>query len=130
MRPTRPDGGPSQSQAGFSLAELAILLAVIGVLFSLSLPAFITYYQSAQLRGAAAAVAAYVNHNRQLPIQLNCSFSVVTNPTAIQYIQGGNCPTPGVWKGSGTDAGGNIPLSDGITLPASATPVFKDRKSV
>ena len=126
MRPTRPDGGPSQSQAGFSLAELAILLAVIGVLFSLSLPAFITYYQSAQLRGAAADVAAYVNQGRQLAIQLNCSVSVVTNPTAIQYIQGGNCPAPGVWKGSGTDAGGNIPVPDGITLAAGATPIFNN----
>jgi Tfp pilus assembly protein FimT len=126
MRPTRPDGGPAQNQAGFSLAELTVLLAVIGALFSLSLPAFITYYQSAQVRGAAADVAAYVNRGRQLAIQLNCSVSVVTNPSAIQYIQGGNCPTPGVWRGSGTDAGGNIPVPDGIALAASATPVFNN----
>jgi len=126
MRPTPPDGGPAQNQAGFSLAELTVLLAVIGALFSLSLPAFITYYQSAQVRGAAADVAAYVNRGRQLAIQLNCSVSVVTNPSAIQYIQGGNCPTPGVWRGSGTDAGGNIPVPDGIALAASATPVFNN----
>ena len=126
MRPTFPDGGPAQSQAGFSLAELTVLVAVIGALFSLSLPAFISYYQSAQVRGAAADVAAYVNRGRQLAIQLNCSVSVVTNPSAIQYIQGGNCPTPGVWRGSGTDAGGNIPVPDGIALAASATPVFNN----
>jgi len=126
MRPTRPSGGPAQSQAGFSLAELTVLLAVVGALFSLSLPAFISYYQSAQVRGAAADVAAYVNQGRQLAIQLNCSVSVVTNPTAIQYIQGGNCPAPGVWKGSGTDAGGNIPVPDGITLAAGATPIFNN----
>lgn len=126
MRPTRPDGGSAQSQAGFSLAELTVLLAVIGALFSLSLPAFISYYQSAQVRGAAADVAAYVNQGRQLAIQLNCSVSVVTTPTAIRYTQGGNCQTPGVWNGPGTDAGGNIPVPDGITLAASATPVFNN----
>ena len=124
MRPTRPSGGPAQSQAGFSLAELTVLLAVVGALFILSLPAFISYYQSAQVRGAAADVAAYVNQGRQLAIQLNCSVSVVVTPTAIKYIQGANCQTPGVWTGSGTDAGGNIPAPDGITLATSATPVF------
>ena len=38
-------------RAGFSLAELSVILAVIGVLFSLSLPAFLNYYQTAQIRG-------------------------------------------------------------------------------
>jgi len=124
MRPTRPRGGPARNQAGFSLAELTVLLAVIGALFSLSLPAFLNYYQTAQVRGAAADVAAYVNQGRQLAIQLNCSVSVVITPTAIKYIQGANCQTPGVWTGAGTDAGGNIPAPDGITLATSATPVF------
>ena len=124
MRPTRPGGGPAQNQAGFSLAELAVLLAVVGALFSLSLPAFLNYYQTAQVRGAAADVAAYVNQGRQLAIQLNCSVSVVITPTAIKYIQGANCQTPGVSTGAGTDAGGNIPAPDGITLTTSANPVF------
>lgn len=126
MMLTRPRGVPAQSHAGFSLAELTVLLAVIGALFSLSLPAFITYYETAQVRGAAADVAAYVNQGRQLAIQLNCSISVVITPTAIKFIQGANCQTPGVWKGAGTDAAGNIPAPDGIMLAASATPVFNN----
>jgi Tfp pilus assembly protein FimT len=105
---------------------LTVLLAVIGALFSLSLPAFISYYQSAQVRGAAADVAAYVNQGRQLAIQLNCSVSVVISSTALRYIQGGNCPSPGVWRGPGTDDGGNIPAPEGITLATSATPVFNN----
>jgi Tfp pilus assembly protein FimT len=71
MVDTSQQRGPSQRQAGFSLAELTVLLAVIGALFSLSLPVFVTYYQSARVRGAAADVAAYVNQGRQLAIQLN-----------------------------------------------------------
>ena len=126
MRLTRPRGGPAQNQAGFSLAELTVLLAVIGALFSLSLPAFITYYQSAQVRGAAADVAAYVNQGRQLAIQMNCSVAVGITATAITYTKQGNCQVPGVWTGVGTNAAGNIPAPDGITLAASATPVFNN----
>jgi Tfp pilus assembly protein FimT len=122
----RPSRGPARNQAGFSLAELTVLLAVIGVLFSLSLPAFISYYQSAQVRGAAADVVAYVNQGRQLAIQMNCSVSVGITTTTITYTRQGNCQTPGVWTGVGTDAAGNIKAPDGITLAASATPVFNN----
>ena len=126
MRLTRPRGCPAQSQAGFSLAELTVLLAVIGALFSLSLPTFLTYYQSAQVRGAAADVAAYVNQGRQLAILLNCSVAVQIAATTITYTRQANCQAPGVWTGAGTNAAGNIPAPDGITLAASATPVFNN----
>jgi Tfp pilus assembly protein FimT len=107
---------------------LTVLLAVIGALFSLSLPAFITYYQSAQVRGAAADVAAYVNQGRQLAIQMNCSVSVAITATTITYTRQANCLVlPGVvWTGAGTNAAGNIPAPAGITLATSATPVFNN----
>jgi Tfp pilus assembly protein FimT len=124
MVETRHHRRPSQSQAGFSLAELTVLLAVIGALFSLSLPVFVTYYQSAQVRGAAADVAAYVNQGRSLAIQMNCSVTVQVNPDAVRYIQGGNCQSPGLWKGAGTDNAGRIPIPDGITLASTADPIF------
>ncbi len=126
MRLTVPRGGPAQGQAGFSLAELTVLLAVIGALFSLSLPAFITYYQGAQVRAAAADVAAYVNQGRQLAIQLNCSVAVQIAAATIKYTRQASCQVPGVWTGAGTNAAGNIPAPDGITLSASATPVFNN----
>ncbi len=111
-------------RAGFSLAELSVILAVIGVLFSLSLPAFLNYYQTAQIRGAAADVASYVNQGRQLAIQMNCSVAVQVTATGISYTRQANCQNPGVWTGPGTDAAGNIPAPDGITLATSATPIF------
>ena len=111
-------------RAGFSLAELSVILAVIGVLFSLSLPAFLNYYQTAQIRGAAADVASYVNQGRQLAIQMNCSVAVQITATGISYTRQANCQNPGVWTGPGTDAAGNIPAPDGITLATSATPIF------
>jgi len=111
-------------RAGFSLAELSVILAVIGILFSLSLPAFLNYYQTAQIRGAAADVASYMNQGRQLAIQMNCSVAVQVNATGISYTRQANCQTPCVWTGPGTDAAGNIPAPDGITLATSATPIF------
>jgi Tfp pilus assembly protein FimT len=114
----------SLRRAGFSLAELTVLLAVIGTLFALSLPAFLNYYQTAQVRGAASDVTAYVNQGRQLAIQLNCSVAVQITATAISYTMQANCQNPGTWKGAGTDAAGNIPAPDGITLATTATPVF------
>jgi Tfp pilus assembly protein FimT len=103
-----------------------VLLAVIGALFSLSLPAFVTYYRAARVRAAAAAVAAYVNQGRQLAIQLNCSVALGITATAITYTKQGNCQTPGVWTGAGTNAAGKIPAPDGITLATNATPVFNN----
>jgi prepilin-type N-terminal cleavage/methylation domain-containing protein len=116
--------GALSSHAGFSLAELAVVLAVIGMLFSFALPAFLNYYQTAQVRGAASDVAAYVNQGRQLAIQMNCSVSVVFAPAGISYNRQANCQTPGVWVGTGTDGAGNIPAPDGITLTPTATPIF------
>jgi prepilin-type N-terminal cleavage/methylation domain-containing protein len=116
--------GRVSSRAGFSLAELSVVLAVIGALFSLALPSVLNYYQTAAVRGAASDVAAYMNQARQLAIQLNCSVSVQINPTTITYTRQANCQTPGIWTGPGTDAGGNIPAPDGITLATTATPIF------
>ena len=126
MSAMRPSESPARNQDGFSLAELTVILAVIGALFSLSIPAFISYYQSAQVRGAAAEVVAYVNQGRQLAIQLNCSVAVQVAPTTITYTKQANCQVPGVWTGPGTDAAGNIPAPGGITLAATATPIFNN----
>ena len=115
---------PFPSRAGWSLIELAVVMAVIGTLFSFALPAFVNYYQTAQVRGAASDVAAYINQGRQLAIQLNCSVSVVIAPAGISLNRQANCQTSGVWIGAGTDGAGNIPVPDGITLTPTATPIF------
>jgi len=121
MRPVRLS---FPSRAGWSFAELAVVMAVIGALFSFALPAFVNYYQTAQVRGAAYDVAAYINQGRQLAIQLNCSVSVVFTQAAISFNRQANCQTSGVWIGAGTDGAGNIPVPDGITLTPTATPIF------
>jgi Tfp pilus assembly protein FimT len=108
------------------LAELSVVLAVIGTLFSLALPSILNYYQTAQVRGAASDIAAYINQGRQMAIQQNCSVTVQVFPDSVRYSLGGNCQSPGVWKGAGTDNSGKILIPAGITLDSTANPVFSN----
>lgn len=117
-------GSTDDGRPGFSLAELLVLLGVVGTLFSLSLPAFMTYYKSAQVRAAASVIAAYLNEGRQLAIQLNERVCVHITSTAVHFTLGSCAGT--VWVGPGTDAKGNIPAPEGIALTATADPVFNN----
>jgi Tfp pilus assembly protein FimT len=126
MSAGRPRTGPARIQAGFSLAELTVIVAVLGLLLTSAIPTLIAYFETAHVRGATASVAAYVNQGRQLAIQLNCSVAVNIAATAITYTRQANCQSPGVWTGVGTDAAGKIPAPDGITLTSSANPVFNN----
>lgn len=110
------------SRAGFSLAELSVVIAVIGTLFALSIPSFLTYYQSAQVRGAASDMASYLNQGRQLAIQRNQNVCVSIAAAAVQYHLG-TCGAAAVLM-AGTDGAGNIPVPDGIGLATTANPIF------
>lgn len=113
-----------QGSRGFSLAELSVLLAVIGSLCVLSLPVFLSYYQSAQIRAAASDVAAQLNLGRQMAIQRNQSVCVSIGSTAPQYYLGSCAGT--LLLGVTTDSYGNEAGHNGITLSTTANPVFNN----
>jgi Tfp pilus assembly protein FimT len=114
--------GRRHRQGGFSLTELTVLLAIVGVLATLSTPLFLSYYRTAQVRGAAADIAAYLNQGRQLALQRNGNVCVHITASAMHYHLGG-CGGA-AWVGPGTDGAGNIPAPDYITLSTTADPVF------
>jgi Tfp pilus assembly protein FimT len=122
-----------RAQTGYSVIELALVLAIVGGLTALATPFFLTYYQASRLRVGAQAVAASINQGRQLAIRQNGNVCVHINSTALQYILGSACDAaPSL--GPGTDASGNVEIPQGyagvpdednrIELTATADPTF------
>ena len=109
-------------QAGFSLLEVCLVLAIIGILAALATPLFITYYQGARIRVAAEEVAAFLNYGRQLGIKENAGVCVHITPTAMHYHLETCAGT--TWIGPGSDAAGNVKIPDGVTLTRTADPIF------
>jgi len=113
----------TKSDGGYSLVELALVIAIVGILTALATPSFLTYYQAAVLRSAAAQVATVVNQGRQLGIKENTGVCVHIASTAVQYKLGTSCGGA-AWTGPGTDASGNTAAPTGVTLSTTADPVF------
>ena len=108
--------------AGYSVIEVLLVVGIIGILTVIATPTFLGYYQGAQLRVAAEEVAAFLNQGRQLAIVQNGSICVHSSSTAMHYRQGTCAGT--TWTGPGTDAAGSIAVPAGITLSATANPIF------
>jgi Tfp pilus assembly protein FimT len=117
---------PRQAEGGFTLAELIVLIAVIGILSVMAVPAFLRYYQAATLKSGAQQFAALVNQARELAIKENGRFCVkMSSPTQMMYTRVDCSGT--AWVGPGTDAAGSINLPPGITaapLTVTANPIF------
>jgi Tfp pilus assembly protein FimT len=108
---------------GYTLAELAMVLGILGTLTALATPSFLTYYQASRLRVGAEEVAAFINQGRQLGIRENIGVCVHIRPAALQYRLGSNCGG-GTWVGPGTDSSGNVPIPEGLSLTTTADPNF------
>jgi len=121
--------------AGFTLAELLTVVAVIAVLTAVGTPVFLSYWQSAALTAGAQELAAVLNRGRQLALTQNTPVCVRYNevdpgtgvPSRRIRFRMNGCPgTPGstVWTGSGTDGNGFVPLANQVTVSASTASVL------
>ena len=115
---------PQQAERGFTLAELVILIAVIGILSVMAVPSFLRYYQAATLKSGAQQFATLVNQAREQAIKENGKLCVkMSSPTQMMYTRI-NCAGT-AWVGPGTDAAGNINLPPSITAAVLvASPIF------
>src|SRR5918996_894119 len=103
---------------GFSMTEIIVVVAIIGIIMAVSVPALWTYFRTAALRAGAEELVTVLNGARELAIRMNTTVCVVNNGTTVQYRVGSCAGT--VWTGPGTDGAGNVRLSNGIL--AGGTP--------
>jgi Tfp pilus assembly protein FimT len=104
------------------MAELIVVLAVVGLLAALALPSFLTYWQTAGLSAGAAEMASTLNRGRQLAIAQNGSVCVQVSGTGVRYRSVSCAGT--IWTGTGTNSAGLVSLTNGMQIsggPATFT---------
>ena len=78
-------------QAGFTLVEVLLAVAIIGIISAIATPMLLSYYQGAQVRVAAEQVTTFLNQGRQLAITQNGPVCVHISQTAMHYHLGTCC---------------------------------------
>lgn len=120
---TARDQQRRSSQAGYSLVELVITVAIILIVSALTAPSLLNYYRSARVRAAADAVSAYLNEGRQQAIKRNSPVCIANTTATIQYRQT-NC-TGTVLSVTGlTGPSGNVRLPENINLSSTESAIF------
>jgi Tfp pilus assembly protein FimT len=110
-----------RSEAGFTLTELSVIVAVIGVVSVLATPMFLSYHQAARLKAGAQELATLLNQARQVAITRNTTACVLQAGNKISFRTGGCAGT--VWTGSGSDATGSFALTDDVRVSAATANV-------
>lgn len=105
----------------FSLTELMVVVAIIGIVATLAVPYFVSYWRNATVRAGAEELAALLNGARQLAIARNTTVCVVKDPTRIRYLLNGCAGAP--WIGAGTDGTGYMSLSNQVQVTAATANV-------
>ena len=118
-----------RDQKGFSIAELLVVITIIGILALIVIPTWLAYGPAATIAGAAREVQAGLNQARQLAISTRQNVCVrVVPPRGYQFMVGvaGGCAGGAAWTGLNTDGTGIFWLANqGVTIAAPPlNPVF------
>jgi prepilin-type N-terminal cleavage/methylation domain-containing protein len=138
----------NRRQAGYSLPEMITVVAIIGVLALVTVPSFISYYQSNKVKSAMREFTADVRRARGLAIsrgtQMKLSFGTGSGQRTYQLFAGDSAfGTVGTWRpviGSNTvrliqpDDTVRMPqsirsLEDVVYFPSGASQTFTDLDS-
>jgi type IV fimbrial biogenesis protein FimT len=122
------------STAGYSLAEIMLVLAVVGVISTMALPSFVNYLRGASTRAGAEELAGIMNLARSVAIKENTQVCVVrggTNQVRLLMAAANPCAAATFYgaQGRGTDArvglNGWIALQNGVAITnATANVIF------
>jgi type IV fimbrial biogenesis protein FimT len=105
----------------FSAVELMLTVSVLGILMAVGVPAFLSYWRSAELQGGAQELATILNRARQLAIAQNTSVCVNQSANKVQLLIGGCGGT--VWLGTGTNGAGWFTLQNSINVSSTTANV-------
>jgi type IV fimbrial biogenesis protein FimU len=110
------------NEQGFGMAELIVVVAVIGLLAALAVPSFLTFWQSSGLSAGAAEMSSILNRGRQLAVSQNTSVCVQVSGTSIRFRTVSCAGT--IWTGPGTNGAGLISLSNGLQISGGVSAIF------
>src|SRR6478672_6010068 len=89
MRQFKPKATHRPHAAGFSLVELMVVVAIIGAMAAVGLPAVGRYVRNFRIKGATQAVAMEINVARSKAITKNVNLGVVfavVNDTQYRWV--------------------------------------------
>jgi prepilin-type N-terminal cleavage/methylation domain-containing protein len=112
---------------GYTIVELVIVAAILAVVMAVSMPLFISYWQTSTLKAGAQELVTILNGARGLAIKSNqpvCITSDGTSPaygTKITYHL--SVCSAAAWTGTGTASDGSITLANAVQVGSPATGV-------
>ena len=110
-------------ERGFTVTELVVLVAIVGLLSVMTVPFFVSYYQAAAARADVQTVISMFNQARELAIRQNSDVCVTLPDNAHMLLRQGSCGGA-AWIGAGTDGAGNLTLPPGFTITPASNVTF------
>ena len=102
---------------GFTMIELIVAFALIGILSAAAVPSFLTYWQSAALKAGAEELAVILNKGRQLAINTNNFVCVEQSANLVRFRPSNAATCTGTpWMGGGTDGNGWLRLDNALQV--------------
>ena len=104
-----------RKNSGFTLMELVVVIAIIGVLSAIAVPQYINWLPRYRAKKAAMELSGQLHNVKMRAIKQNRSIGVYFHPASNRYYFLQNSGTNSIWDGP-TSAGGDDPIERFLTL--------------